>query len=46
MDVYLAGSLVDKTPKQLVQEIRILQTLREKGLDTPATKGKTGRDDS
>jgi hypothetical protein len=43
MDVYLAGSLVDKTPKQLVQEIQILQTLREKGLDTPATKGKTGR---
>jgi len=43
MDVYLAGSLVDKTPKQLLQEIQILQTLREKGLDTPATKGKTGR---
>ena len=43
MDVYLAGSLVDKTPKQLVQEIQILQTLREKSLDTPATKGKTGR---
>jgi hypothetical protein len=43
MDVYLAGSLVDKTPKQLVQEIRILQTLRQKSLDTPATKGKTGR---
>lgn len=43
MDVYLTTSLVDKTPKQLVQEIKILQTLREKGLDTPATKGKTGR---
>ena len=43
MDVYLTTSLVDKTPKQLVQEIRILQTLREKGIDTPATKGKTGR---
>jgi len=43
MDVYLTASLVDKTPKQLLQEIQILQTLREKGLDTPATKGKTGR---
>lgn len=43
MDVYLTTSLVDKTPKQLVQEIQILQTLREKGIDTPATKGKTGR---
>lgn len=43
MDVYLTTSLIDKTPKQLVQEIQILQTLREKGIDTPATKGKTGR---
>ena len=40
MDVYLSGSLVDKTPKQLVQEIQILQTLRKNGLETPATKGK------
>ena len=43
MDVYLTGSLVDKTPKQLIQEIQILTALREKGLETPATKGKTGR---